>query len=183
MIINMFKEAEKLHCKTPDLITRSVGRTMFELVRDIVPQMSHGETLVLDFAGIIVIDSSFIDEMIVKLLLYSRESENEFYLKLRNFSEIAEINIDLVLRSYSNYKNKKIVVITENICHNNVFFIGPLSDKEKDIVGFLRINKFITLADAANFFGLPKQEAERILNELYLMRIIKKDNNGIFLAV
>jgi len=183
MIVNVFKKAEELHCKLPDLITRPVGRIMYETIRNSVPAMSDGETLVLDFAGIKVIDSSFIDEMLIRLLLDSVESAKMFYIKLRNFSKIAEINIDLVLRSYSNYKNKKIVVITENICHNNVFFIGPLSESEKNIVEFLRINKSATLAEVVNFSGLPIPEARKLLNELFSMRIAKKDNEGMFLAV
>jgi len=36
-------------------------------------------------------------------------------------------------------RNKKIVVITENICQNNAFFIGPLSDREREIVEFFPI--------------------------------------------
>ena len=183
MIINMLTEAEKLQCNPPDLITRPVGRAMFEYSKGVIPDMRHGETLLLNFAGIKVIDSSFIDEMIVTLLLFSRESAKEFYVKLRNFSEIAGINIDFVLRSYSNYKNKKIVVITENICRNNVFFIGPLSDKEKGIVEYLRINKSVTPDDAAGFSGLPLQGARKMLDELYAMRIVKKDSDGVFFAV
>jgi 6-pyruvoyl-tetrahydropterin synthase len=183
MIVNIFKKGEELHCRPPDLITRPVGRTMYEAIRDITSGLSDNETFVLDFAGIKVIDSSFIDEMIVKLILDSMESAKAFYIKLRNFSEITEINIDLVLRSYSNYKNKKIVVITENICHNHVFFIGPLSDKEKDIVEFLRINKSVSCNEVAKFSGLPAHEVQKILEELYSMRAVKKDNDGFFLAV
>jgi len=183
MIVNVFKKGEELHCKLPDLITRSVGRIMYETIRNSLPAMSDGETLVLDFAGIKVIDSSCIDEMLIRLLLDSVESAKMFYVKLRNFSKIAEINIDLVLRSYSNFKNKKIVVITENICHNNVFFIGPLTDSEKNIVEFLRINKSATLSEIVNFSGLPMPEARKILNELFAMRVVKKDKEGMLLAV
>ena len=60
-----------------------------------------------------------------------------------------------MFRSYSNYKNKKIVVITENICQNNVFFIGPLSDQERDVVEFVRVNKSITADDVVNLRDSP----------------------------
>ena len=183
MVVSVFKKAEELHCRLPDLITRPVGRIMYDTISNSVSSLSEGETLVLDFDGIKVIDSSFIDEMLIKLLLNSVESTKKFYVKLRNFSKITEINIELVLRSYSNFKNKKIVVITENICHNNVFFIGPLSDGEKSIVEFLRINKSATPSEVANFSGLPMTEARKILNELFSMRVVKKDKEGMFLAV
>ena len=128
--------------------------------------ISDGETLVLDFDGIKVIDSSFIDEMIVKLIVDSKTAGRAFYIKLKNISAIAETNIDLVFRSYSNYKNKKIVVITENICQNNVFFIGPLSDRERDVVEFLRVNKSITIDDIVTFTGRPRDQVIKTMEDL-----------------
>jgi 6-pyruvoyl-tetrahydropterin synthase len=183
MIVNVAKKAEELHLNLPDLVTRPTGRAMYELIRKIAGKMSDNETLLLDFTGIKVIDSSFIDEMLVRLLVDSAASPRPFYVKLRNFSHIAEINIDLVLRSYSNYKNKKIVVITENICHNNAFFIGPLPDGEKDVVGFIRINKSATIEEVADFSGMPAREARKMLEGLFAMRAVKKDNEGGFLSV
>src|SRR3990172_12357491 len=173
MVINIFKKAEELGCKPPDLITRPVGRTMYGYLRSAPQTVEDGGTLVLDFTGIKVIDSSFIDEMLVKLLLDARESPKVLYIKLRNFSVIAEINIDLVLRSYSIHKNKKIVVITENICQNNVFFIGPLSDQETDIVEFFIINKSATTKNVVRFSGLAPHAVKRILEELHAMRAVR----------
>jgi hypothetical protein len=182
MVININKKAEGLKLKMPDLITRHVGRAMYELVKKQVENINDGETLVLDFGGIKVIDSSFIDEMIVRLILDSRKSKPAFYIKLKNISEIAEINIDLVFRSYSNYKNKKIVVMTENICQNNVFFIGPLSDQERDVVEFLRVNKSITVDEAVKFTGRPREQVRKIMDELDAFRIIK-NIKGVFFSV
>jgi hypothetical protein len=88
-----------------------------------------------------------------------------------------------VFRSYSNYKNKKIVVITENICQNNVFFIGPLTDRERDIVEFLRINKSLSQEDIVKFTGSPPGEVAVILDGLDSLRIIKKENNGVYFAL
>ncbi|OHD65644.1 MAG: hypothetical protein A2176_13455 [Spirochaetes bacterium RBG_13_51_14] len=183
MIITIRKKADELNQKAPDLITRSVGRVMYESIRNSIGSIKEEETLVLDFSGIKVIDSSFIDEMLVKLIFESREPGRPFYVKLKNFSEIAEINIDLVFRSYSNYKNKKIVVITENICQNNAFYIGPLSDQERDIVEFIRVNKSITLDDVATFTGRPRNQTEKIMNDLNEMRLVKKHDDGIFWAL
>jgi anti-anti-sigma regulatory factor len=182
MLININKKAEELKLKAPDLITRHVGRAMYESIKKIVENINDGETLVLDFNGIKVIDSSCIDEMIVKLILDSRKSKPSFYIKLKNISEIAEINIDLVFRSYYSYKNKKIVVITENICQNNVFFIGHLSDQERDMVEFLRVNKSITMDDAVTFTGLPREKVQKIMDELDKIRIVKSIK-GVFFAV
>jgi hypothetical protein len=183
LTINMYALAERLGCSPPDLITRPAGRDVYGHLKRVLNDLGDGGTMVLDFSGVKVIDSSFIDEMLVNILLEARQSPKVFYIKLKNFSEIAEINIDLVLRSYSLYKNKKIVVITENICHNNAFYIGPLTDLEKDIVEYLRINKSATPEEISRFSGLPSQEAERILEELHAARAVRKDNAGNFLPV
>lgn len=180
MLITINKKTEELKLKVPDLITRHVGRVMYESIKKTVQSITDGETLLLDFNGIKVIDSSCIDEMIVRLILDSRKSGIAFYTKLKNVSEIAEINIDLVFRSYYSYKNKKIVVITENICQNNVFFIGPLSDQERDIVEFLRVNKSITMDDAVAFTGLPREKVQKIMDGLDNIRVVKAMKSGFF---
>jgi len=183
MVISIRKKADELKQKGPDLLTRPVGRLMYQSIRAMLEHIREGETLVLDFQNIKVIDSSFIDEMIVRLVLDSRNGEIPFYVKLKNISEIAEINIDMVFRSYSNYKNKKIVVLTENICQNSAFFIGPLSDREREIVEFLRINKSITQEDIVKYTGSPTGEVAGILEGLDALRVIKKENTGVFFAL
>jgi hypothetical protein len=183
MVISIRKKANELKQKGPDLITRPVGRLMYQSIRAMLEHIREGETLLLDFQGVKVIDSSFIDEMIVRLVLDSRSEKVPFYVKLKNISEIAEINIDMVFRSYSNYKNKKIVVITENICQNNVFFIGPLSDRERDIVEFLRINKSITLDDIVRFSGIQRDEVTGIMDGLDALGVVKKQDNGACMAL
>jgi hypothetical protein len=183
MVISIRKKADELKQKGPDLLTRPVGRLMYQSISAMLEHIREGETLVLDFQGIKVIDSSFIDEMIVRLVLDSWNEKGPFYVKLKNISEIAEINIDMVFRSYSSYKNKKIVVITENICQNNAFFVGPLSDREREIVEFLRINKSITLDDIVKFTGGPPGEMAGIMEGLDGLRVVKKENNGVFFAL
>ena len=74
MIIKINKTAEVLKLKMPDLITRHVGRSMYDSIKKLVGNINDGETLVLDFEGIKVIDSSFIDEMVVRLILDSMTS-------------------------------------------------------------------------------------------------------------
>lgn len=183
MVIIIRKKADELKQKGPDLLTRPVGRLMYQSIRGMLEHIREGETLLLDFQNIKVIDSSFIDEMVVRLVIDSRNGEIPFYVKLKNISEIAEINIDMVFRSYSNYKNKKIVVITENICQNNAFFIGPLSDRERDIVEYLRINKSLARDDIATYTGSTPDEVAGIMEGLNALRVIKKENDGVYFAL
>lgn len=183
MVIKVKKKAEELKLRSPDLITRHMGRALYGSVMSLVEAMGDDETLVLDFEGVKVIDSSFVDEFIVRLILDSVRSERPFYVKLKNISEISEMNIDMVLRFHSKYKNKKIVVITENICQNNAFFIGPLSDREREFIEFIRVNRSVMTGDVARFTGGQRQDVEKMMDQCHSMRIVKKDGKGVYSAV
>ena len=180
MIIDVAKTAKEVKVKLPDLITRPVGRTMYSATVKKLSVTGEGETVILDFAGIKVIDSSFIDEYIVKLILDSREKD--FYLKLRNISRMSEINIDSVFNSYSNYKETRIAVAREEIGINNRFYIGPLGDRERDIMDYLRINLNAGIDDISRFSGIEHDTLESLLEELAILRVIK-GNKGEFTAV
>ena len=183
MVININKLADELKVSKPDLITRMIGRIMYKSVKVKINNINENEVALLDFEGIKVIDSSFIDEFLVKLIMGSRKSSSPYYIKLTNISEITENNIELVFTSYSKYTKEKIVVITENICQNNSFFIGTLSDRAKDLIEYLRVNRSATITDLVKFTELDFKEVEIITEELFSIRIIRKDDDGLFLAV
>jgi len=180
MIINVAKIAKEVKVKLPDLITRPVGRTMYAATAGKLSIIEKGETVILDFTGIKVIDSSFIDEYIVKLILDSREKD--FYLKLRNISVISEINIDSVFNSYSNYKETRIAVARDEIGKNNRFYIGPLVEQESDIMDYLRINLTAGIDDISRFSGIDFKVLKNLLEQLSILRVIRR-NNGEFTPV
>jgi len=64
-----------------------------------------------------------------------------------------------------------------------VFFIGPLSDQERDVVEFLRVNRSITLDDIMKFTGRPKDEVRKTMEDLDSMRAVKKQENGVYFPV
>jgi hypothetical protein len=180
MIIDVAKVARELKVKLPDLITRPVGRMMYAATAGKLSIIGAGETVVLDFGGVKVIDSSFIDEYIVKLILDSRVKD--FYLKLRNISAISEINIDSVFNSYSNYKETRIAVVREEIGKNNRFYIGPLVEHESDIMDYLRMNVSAGIDDISRFSGIDFNILKALLDELAILRVIRR-NNGDFSPV
>ena len=180
MIIKVEIVAREMKVKIPDLITRPVGRLMYSATNEKLEIIEEGETVIIDFTGIKVIDSSFIDEYIVKLIHDSRV--RDFYLKLRNISFIAEINIDSVFNSYSTYKDKRIVVAREDMGKNNRFYIGPLSEHESDILDYLRISHGASVEDISRFCGIDSQKLKKLLEELIFLRVIK-NNIGEFAAV
>ena len=182
MVIRIQKTASDLHFNSPDLITRPLGRKMYEKVRNMLKNVSHGETVILDFSGIMVVDTSFIDEFLVRLINDSMNEQAGFFIKLTNISEISDNNIDAVLRSYSNYKNKKYVVNTSEIRQNNNFFLGPLTDTERDVVHYIRINKSASLQDLSEFTGLSKKQLSELLQDLCGLRVLKSDG-GIYFSI
>lgn len=180
MIIDVAKIAKEVKVKLPDLITRPVGRVMYAATIEKLSITGKGETVILDFTGIKVIDSSFIDEYIVRLILDSREKD--FYLKLRNISVISEINIDYVFNSYSNYKETRIAVVREDIGKNNRFYIGPLGEQECDIMDYLRRNMSAGIDDISRFSGIDFNVLKKLLEGLSLLRVIRR-NNGEYTPV
>jgi hypothetical protein len=180
MIIDVAKIAKELKVKLPDLITRPVGRMMYAATAGKLSIIGAGETVILDFNSVKVIDSSFIDEYIVKLILDSRVKD--FYIKLRNISPISEINIDSVFNSYSNYKETRIAVAREEMGKNNRFYIGPLVEQERDILDYLRMNLNAGIDDISRFSGIDFKILKNLLDELSILRVIRR-NNGDFSPV
>ncbi len=175
MIIEIKKIADELNVLIPDLITRHVGKNMYNDVKNILSGIVDGEVAELDFNTIRVIDPSFIDEFLVKLIIDSREADNIFYIKLSNISDIAEINIDSVFNSYNAFEKIRLVVITDRLMTNNSFYIGNLTEVERDIIGYLSINKIASTDEIADFLGRDVDSVLKMLNELHSLRIIRKE--------
>ena len=180
MIIDIAKIARNCKIKLPDLITRPVGRSLYAAVKEKLEFVGAGETVLLDFEGVKVIDSSCVDELIVRLIQdsYARD----FYIKLRNVSPISEINIDSVFSSYSNYRNRRIAVVREELGMNNKFYIGPLSEAERDVIDYLRLNHRASVTDLSLFSGMEKETASNLIDGLISIRVIKEEN-GDFITI
>ena len=175
MNIVIKKIADELNVQIPDLITRHVGKNMYFEFKEIIRDIVDGEVAVLDFSGIRVIDPSFIDEFLVKLIIDSREAKSIFYIKLSNISDIAEINIGSVFNSYYSFRKMKMAVITDRLMSNNSFYIGKLTEVERDIIGYLNINRIAASGEIADFLGRDEESASKILDELHAIRIIRKE--------
>ena len=180
MIINVAKLAREAKVKLPDLITRPVGRLMYAKMKEKMSIAGEGETVLLDFENIKVIDSSFIDEFLVKLI--NDAESQDFYIKLRNISAVSEINIDSVFNSYSNYKSGRIAVIREELGKNNRYYIGPLTEHEGDIIDYLKLNHQAGVEEISRFCGLETGHLKEILGDLMRLRVIRR-NDGEFVSV
>ncbi len=174
MTIIIKKIAAELKIRMPDLITRPMGRRMYERVRDQIKMAGSEEVVVLDFEGVQVIDASFIDEFLLRLMIDSSDSEKPFFVKLRGLSDAIEINVDSVLHSYFTFNNEKKAVATESVTANNSYFIGSLTSIERDVVNYLRVNRSAVVQDIAVFIDRDADDASRLLEDLYGMRIVRR---------
>jgi hypothetical protein len=177
MIISLKKLSDELKIKIPDLITRPIGRYVYEKVRESMKIIHDGEVVIIDFQGIRVADLSFIDEFIVRMVLDSRKNIPEFYIKVINLSDIAVINIESVFNSYYLMNNEKIAVITDRLI-NKSFFIGFLTETERDIINYLNVNKTCGIKNASEFLEINQSETEKILDGLYGLRLIRRRNDA-----
>lgn len=175
MVIKIKTISDDLQLNIPDLITRPIGKMMYLAVKKTLSDVANGDGVILDFKDIRVMDPSFIDEFIVKLLLDSREGERAFFLKLSNLSDSAEINIDSVFNSYYSFQNVKLAVITDNLMSNNSYYVGNLSDVERDIIGYMNVNKVATASDIVSFLGERIDTVSGLLERLYEMRVLRKE--------
>ena len=180
MIIDIVKTAKEIKVNLPDLITRPVGRVMYAATVKKLVIITISETVILNFNGIKVLDSSFIDEYLVKLIIDSRI--NNFYVKLKNISTISEINIDSVFNSYSNYNKSRIAVAKEEIGSNSRFYIGSITEQERDIINYLRTNSGANVDDISRFIGIEVTELKLTLEQLSFLRLVKR-YNGEFTTV
>ncbi len=177
MLIEVAKAARQEKIKLPDLITRPVGRAMYSAAQKKLAAAGDGETVILDFNGVKVIDSSFVDEYIVKLILDSRE--RNYFIKLRNISSVAEINIDSVFNSYSNYKKTRMAVAREEMGANNRYYIGPLDEQESDIIDYLRINSIAGIEDISRFSGIELSSLKAVIDQLSVLRLVRRINGDL----
>lgn len=182
MVISVKKLAAKAKIKSPDLLTRAVGRTMFRYLLQSAGPAAEGEVVVLDFEGFQVLDSSFIDEFIVKFII-SSAGEKRFYVKLRNISDMGQINIESVFRSYRNFDSRRFNVVTEEPGIGSNFCLGDLSSREADVLGFIRTNRSAVPKDVAVFSGIDEDQAEILLKSMDLLGLIRCSLQGSYLSV
>lgn len=174
MIIKLKEFAKSTKISESDLITRPVGKLIYNKFIEKIKHISEEETVIIDFKDIKVIDFSFVDEFIIKLIDIAKNKDRKFYIKLRNISEIAQKNIGAVIKSYSEY-NKKVLVITESLNINNTFYLGDMNENESKVFNAIRINKYSTQEDIKFITQIDVEKLTESLTNLVNCNCIKLD--------
>lgn len=177
MIISLSKLAKELKITSPDLITRPMGRSFYNKIASKLSIIQDGETVILDFEDIRVVDSSFIAEFIMKLIFDSQSKKSRFYIKLASLSDTTIMNIESVFKSYHSMNNSKIAVSTDELI-NNSYFIGQVSEKGKDIINYLNINKTATVDELSEFLDEEPNHTRALLEELHTLGVLKPDHQS-----
>ncbi len=178
MRVEIKKIAKDLKIALPDLITRPVGRKMYERVKKQLSVIHEDEVVLLDFEGIKVVDSSFIDEFLLRLIMDSRSSNPAFFIKLQSISDAIEINCESVFSSFRRLSEDRVAVITDRIIGNNSVYLGSLSKPERDIIDYLRVNKTVRVPEIAHYIGKSEPESEELAEVLLALRLIRRQKDG-----
>ena len=181
MIIKLKEFTKSVKISESDLITRPVGKLVYNKFIEKIEHIGNGETVIIDFENIKVIDFSFVDEFIIKLIDYAKE-DKKFYIKLKNVSEIAQKNIKAVIKSYAEY-DKKILVTTENLSINNTFYLGNMSKNENEVFNAIRINNYSTQKDLKFITQLSIEDLTESLSSLMDYNCIKLDLDGKYTVI
>jgi len=167
MIINIKDTGKKAGASLPDLLTRPVAKRVLTLMLTKIEHASVDELVICDFAGIEVIDPSFVDECLITLVRRSRKVDPRFFVMLRNLSRIAEENIEGVIALYNENSKDKVSLLTEQLTRSNSYLIGALSKNENEILAFIRINGHATKEVLSSLF--PSSDEESVLRTLESM--------------
>lgn len=183
MRIEIVKMAKALKMSLPDLLTRPVGRSLYGKVKKKLVYLQANEVVELDFKGIDVIDSSFIDEFLVKLIT-EPDNAGPYFLHLKNVSAGIEMNIKSVFSSYNKFAGR-IAVATSELTSDHCYALGELSEQERNILDYLHRQGKITKHECAELLNCEVSEAERLLCGLFELRVIRtqENNSEIFIAL
>jgi len=166
---NLFNQIEDL--PDPDLITRELGLQAYSLLHQALTETPSGETLVLDFTGTRVMDSSFAGGSLLKLL---RElvagAFGERYLFLTNATPSTEENIDMTILGHG----LKLALLSADSAGNRRI-LGRLEPNLKETLTLINQQGTLTARELADLnVGMAINTASNRLKKLYNLHLIHR---------
>ncbi len=169
----LFKLVELAHLldnKSPDLLTRDLGRRAFRYFEREMKQTPEGETLILDGKDIVLFDSSFFDEAILNLFvkLVGGEYGNRFLL-LCDITDDSVDNVDGAIKR----RNLKNAIPIKN--SDQWRFVGALEPNLEETARFLVRKKQLTARELADLLKIEINNASNRLRRLHELRLAKRE--------
>ena len=159
---------EELKNDSASLVTRESGRVILNRIEHEIRQIDIGETLILDFSDVRVIDYSCADEVIAKLLtrLKGEEYGNK-YIILQNLSPSQKENIQVALE-----KKDLAILVTDN--KKNWEVIGILNNYLLETLQAIMKSGGISTRQLSDKLKLELNTASTRLLNLHKARLVKK---------
>jgi hypothetical protein len=178
MEIIVRKIAHQLKLSQTDLLTRPVGKKLYTKAVSIVENCRPEEVVVIDFSGYSVIDPSCVDEFLISLVRDSMKPEKPFFLRLSHISPTMDMTIQGVFDTYSEFSGMKIGIITEELVSRRGYYIGKVTDDEKELLSYLRITDAASPEEIARRLERDVHGIYLALEALYARRMVRKEEGS-----
>jgi hypothetical protein len=167
--------AKQLKISRSDLLTRPVGQRLYTKVSSMMKNLRPEEVVVLDFGGYSVIDPSCVDEFLITLVRDSMNPEKPFFLRLSHITPTMDMTISGVFDTYSEFSGMKIGVITEELVSRRGYYIGKVTDDEKELLSYLHITDAASPEEIAIRLERDIDRTYQALESLYARRMVRKE--------
>lgn len=154
----------------PDLVTRELGQQAFAILHEALIAVHQGDTLVLDFSGIRVMDSSFTGGSLLKLLeaLVDGQIGNR-YLVVTNTNVSTEENINLTILGYG---LKLGLLVLNGTTPRRM--LGQIEPNLEQTLTIVHQNEVITARELADLAEVAINTASNRLKKLFDLHLVQR---------
>jgi predicted transcriptional regulator len=153
----------------PDLLLRSYGQRVFSTLEDALKRVPPGQALVLDFAGVSVMDTSFADETVLELALgLSQDKYGDRWMVLE---EPSPATIDNLEGTIARRKAKVALLIRKE---GQMRLIGHVEPNLMEAWQLVYEKSELTARELADQLGLEINTASMRLRKLYDARLLAR---------
>src|SRR6266700_5946660 len=153
----------------PDLLLRNYGQRAFPTLEHALKVVPPGQALVLDFAGISVMDTSFADETVLELALgLSQDKYGDRWMVLAEPSPAA---IDNLEGTIARRKAKVALLICKE---DQMYLIGHVEPNLLEAWQLVYEKSELTARELADQLGLEINTASMRLHKLYDARLLAR---------
>jgi DNA-binding transcriptional ArsR family regulator len=156
---------------SPDLVTRHLGSQAYDILRKSLNAINQGETLVLNFEGVRVMDSSFAGASVLKLL--SELVDGVFgnkYIIIAKATPSTEENLHLTIVGHG------LKLALQAVGGQDGYrFLGQLEPNLRETLQLLNQRDTLTARDLADLKGdMAINTASNRLKKLYDLRLARR---------
>ena len=153
----------------PDLLLRSYGQRAFPILEHALKEVSSDQTLILDFADVSVMDTSFADETVLELALgLSQDCYGDRWMVLK---EPSPATIDNLEGTIARRKAKVALLIRKE---DQMQLLGHIEPNLMEAWQLVYRMSELTARKLADLLGLEINTASMRLRKLYNARLLAR---------